>query len=48
MAIITGIFIIAIAVYAIGYIALDIAEKSIEEQERQEKDCLQLKRAGHY
>ena len=48
MVIVTGILIIAFAVFAIDYIALDIAEKSAEEQERQEEDCLQLKRAGHY
>jgi hypothetical protein len=46
--IVTGILIITIAALAITYMALDIAEKSIEEQERQEEDCLQLKRAGHY
>lgn len=48
MPIVTGILIIAFAVFAIDYIALDIAEKSVEEQERQEEDCLQLKRKGHY
>ena len=37
MVIVTGILIIAFAVFAIDYIALDIAEKSAEEQARQEK-----------
>lgn len=48
MAIVIGMLVVVIAVFAITYIALDITEKSIEEQERQEEDCLQLKRAGHY
>ena len=48
MVIVTGMLIMIIAVLAITYIALDVTEKSIEEQERQEEDCLQLKRAGHY
>ena len=48
MVIVTGTLIMIIAVLAITYIALDVTEKSSEEQERQEEDCLQLKRAGHY
>ena len=37
MIIVTGILIIAFAVFVIDYIALDIAEKSAEEQERQNR-----------